>query len=168
MTRRLLVMGVSGSGKSTIAAALAKAIGGTFIDADHLHPAENVAHMSSGHPLTDAMRRPWLEACGAALGGAPGDAVLACSALKRSYRDQLRQVVPDLILVSLEAPRDLVAARMAARIGHFMPAALLDSQYAALEPPNDDEAPIRVGIDASVDQIVQDIGAQLRPSGTGP
>lgn len=161
MSRKILVMGVSGSGKSTLGAALASALGGRFIDADDLHPAGNVAHMAAGKPLNDAMRWPWLDACGAALAETKGDAVLGCSALKRSYRDRLRAAVPGLILVYPDAPRALVEARMQARKGHFMPPALLDSQYATLEPPQEDEAPIRVGIDAPVERIVQAILPRL-------
>ena len=157
MSRAFVVMGVSGSGKSTIGAALAQRLGADFVDADDLHPPENVAHMAAGLPLSDDMRWPWLDACGAVLQNRSGDIVLACSALRRSYRDRLRQAVPDLVLIYPDAPRALVEARMCARTGHFMPVALLDSQYATLEPPQNDEAPIPVGIDASVDQIVDRI-----------
>lgn len=163
---KLLVMGVSGSGKSTIGAALAGALGLPFTDADDLHPAQNVAWMASGKPLTDEMRWPWLEACGVALskGG-----VLGCSALKRAYRDRLRAAVPGLVLVYPQADRALIAARLAARQDHFMPPALLDSQFATLEEPGPEEAPIVVSVDqpvaAIVDQIVSAVQAEIRPGG---
>lgn len=159
--QKIVVMGVSGSGKSTLGAALADALGAAFIDADDLHPAENVAHMAAGRPLTDAMRWPWLDACAAAMVG--GDnVVLACSALRRAYRDRLRGGVSGLTLVYIDAKPALTAQRMAGRADHFMPPALLDSQFATLEPPTAEEAPILCNPALPVAEQVADITAKLR------
>ncbi len=151
-------MGVSGSGKSTIASALAERLGMRFADADALHPAANVAKMAAGIPLTDSDRGPWLDAVGATL--APGDVVIACSALTRAYRDRLRAVAPDLALVYLRGSRDLLAERMGHRV-HFMPVSLLDSQLATLEEPAADEHPVTVDIAATPAEIVDAIAEQL-------
>jgi gluconokinase len=136
----LLVMGVSGSGKSTIGRALAASLGWAFIDADDFHPPANLDKMSAGQPLTDADRAPWLnvirERIAAAL-TADTPAVVACSALKQSYRDHLFVNRQRMRLVYLRGPRDLLAARLATRAGHFMPPGLLDSQLASLEEPAD-------------------------------
>ena len=145
-------MGVSGSGKTTVGAALADALGLPFVDGDALHPAANVAKMAAGIPLDDADRAPWLDAVGAVL--AAGPVVVACSALRRVYRDRLRAAAPELLLVFLDGSREVLAARMAARPGHFMPASLLDSQLATLERPDPDEHPVTVDIDAPVPEIV--------------
>lgn len=136
MAPRIVVMGVSGCGKSRLGAALAGATGLAFRDADDLHPLANIAKMTRGEALTDADRWPWLDACGAAL--AQGG-VLACSALRRAYRDRLRDFAPDLRLIYLTAPEAEIAEHLHARQGHFMPPALLASQLAALEPPGVDE-----------------------------
>ena len=161
--RAIVVMGVSGVGKSSIGQGIADRIGGRYVDADDLHPAVNVAHMAAGKPLNDDMRWPWLDKCGQVLdaGRRTGDIVLACSALKRIYRDRLRDNVRDLVLVYLEADRDLIWSRMEARKNHYMPASLLDSQLATLEPPTDDENPITVRTDIPVEQIVDAVMAQL-------
>lgn len=138
----VLIMGVSGSGKSVLAAALAERLGFEFLEGDHFHSAANKAKMAGGTPLTDEDRKPWLAALAARLRGAASDdrpCVLACSALKRAYRDALREGDPLLRIVCLALARDVVAARLAARSGHFMPASLLDSQFAAFEPPTPDE-----------------------------
>lgn len=147
--RALLVMGTAGSGKSTLGELLARRLGATFLEGDAYHPAENVAHMEAGHPLTDEMRRPWLDALGRAGAEAlaSGPVVIACSALKRSYRDRLRAAIPALVTIYPDAPRDLVAQRMEARKGHFMPTSLLESQFATLEVPGSDEIAIRVSAD---------------------
>lgn len=154
-----MVIGVSGSGKSTIAAALADRLGVRFADADALHPAENVEKMAAGIPLTDADRAPWLDAVGAVL--APGDVVVACSALTRAYRDRLRAAAPDLAIVYLSGSRELLAERMSHRV-HFMPVSLLDSQLATLEVPAADEHAITVDIAATPDAIVETAARQLR------
>lgn len=134
----VLVMGVSGCGKSTLGAALAGALGVEFLEGDRLHPAENVARMQAGIALTDADRQGWLEAIAARIQDAArtgAGLVVACSALKRRYRDMLRADGVPLIVIHLHGPRALLADRMAARPGHFMPLSLLDSQLDTLEPP---------------------------------
>jgi gluconokinase len=144
-------MGVSGSGKTTVGVALAARLGLRFVDADELHPAANVEKMAAGIPLTDEDRWPWLDAVGAVL--ATGDVVVACSALRRVYRDRLRDAAPGLILVYLHGDRELLAERMGHRPGHFMPASLLDSQLATLEPPADDEHAFSFDVAEPVDAI---------------
>src|SRR5664279_5802371 len=165
-------MGVSGSGKTTIADKLAERLGWTFEDGDRFHPASNVAKMSAGHPLTDEDRWPWLRAIADEIDRvckAGERAVIACSALKRAYRDILVHGRSDVRIVFLNGNQDLIAGRLAARKGHFMPPGLLDSQFKTLEPPDESENPVTVSIDASVDAIVDDIVHQLRldPAATG-
>ena len=148
----LVVMGVSGSGKSTIGEALAERLGWTFEDGDRFHPAANVAKMSAGHPLTDEDRWPWLQAIADEIDRickAGERAVIACSALKRAYRDILVHGRDDVRIVFLDGTQDLIAARLAARKGHFMPPGLLASQFRTLEPPTADENPVTVSIDAA-------------------
>lgn len=128
----VVVAGVSGSGKSAVGRRLADALGVPFVEGDDHHPPENRARMAAGHPLTDAMRLPWLDAVVAAARAA-GPAVVSCSALRRVHRDRLRAGLAPLRLVHLEVPREVLARRMAGR-AHFMPAALLDSQLATAEP----------------------------------
>jgi gluconokinase len=154
----VVVMGVSGSGKTTVGSALADALGMRFVDADALHPAANVEKMAAGIPLTDDDRLPWLDAVGAAL--AHGPVVVACSALRRVYRDRLRASAPELRIVYLHGTRELLAERMSHR-DHFMPVALLDSQFGALEPPGDDEDAISYDIVRPVDEIVTDAAGRL-------
>jgi gluconokinase len=151
---RIVVMGVSGSGKTTVGRALAAALALPYIEGDELHPPENVARMAAGMPLSDAERAGWLAAIAGQLGAAPGGAVASCSALKRSYRDMLRAAAPDLRLVYLSGDPKLLAERMAARQGHYMPASLLQSQLDTLEPPQSDEAAIQADISATPAQIV--------------
>lgn len=158
-SRPVVVMGVSGSGKTTVGAALADALGLPFVDGDELHPAANVAKMAAGIPLDDADRAPWLDAVGAVL--AAGPVVAACSALKRAYRDRLRAAAPALELVFLDGSRELLASRLVARPGHFMPASLLDSQLATLERPSPDERPVTVDIAAPVAEIVASLAERL-------
>ena len=161
----LIVMGVSGSGKSTVAEALAKRLGWRCEDGDRFHPASNVAKMSAGHPLTDEDRLPWLKAIAAEIArtcAAHQHAVVACSALKRAYRDILVNGRSDVRLVFLDGTETLIASRLAARKGHFMPAGLLASQFRTLEPPGADEHPFRVSIDATVEAIVDDILRQVK------
>ncbi|MCG6203790.1 gluconokinase [Rhodopseudomonas sp. HC1] len=157
-------MGVSGSGKTSVGKALADRLGWTYEDADDFHPPANVAKMSAGHPLTDDDRWPWLRAIAAEIdrvaeGG--GHVVFGCSALKRIYRDILVHGRADIRIVYLDGSREVIADRIAARRHHFMPPGLLDSQFATLEPPGADEKPIAVGIDCSIEQIVDGIVAQL-------
>ena len=151
----LVVMGVSGSGKSTVGAALAQRLGVPFEDADDLHPAANIAKMSAGQALDDEDRHPWLEAIGGWLATRPAGGVMSCSALKRRYRDQLRSHAPEVEFVHLEGSHEVIAARQASRPGHFMPASLLASQFATLEPLEPDEAGVVIDVDQSVDAIVQ-------------
>ncbi len=154
-------MGVSGSGKSTIASMLAQRLGWTYQDGDWFHPPANVEKMAAGQALTDADRGPWLEAIArwieeTRLAGQHG--VVACSALRRAYRDILVGARPDAVrIVFLDGSRELIATRLGLRAGHFMPAALLDSQFATLEPPGPDERPITVSIDAHPTEIVEKI-----------
>jgi gluconokinase len=162
----VVVMGVSGSGKTTIGPMLAAALGGDYAEGDAFHPPANVAKMKSGQPLGDADRRPWLEAMAAAIrdwSQKDRPTVLSCSALKRGYRDILRGGSPELRFVHLAGDKPLIAARLAARKGHFMPATLLDSQLATLEPPGPDEA-ITVSIDQAPDAIVAEAVAHLLTS----
>ncbi len=159
-----VVMGVSGAGKTTVGRRLADRLQWQFEEGDGLHPPRNVAKMKSGQPLTDADRAPWLEAVAAVIDGwraAGGRGVITCSALKRSYR---RRIIGDrcgVRLVYLAGSRALIGERLASRRGHFMPAGLLDSQFAALEPPGTDEEPITVAIDLPVDDTVERIAAAL-------
>lgn len=155
----LIVMGVSGCGKSVIGAMLAKALGGVFEDADDFHPASNKAKMTAGIPLTDEDRWPWMRALRARIESAQATGscyVLACSALKQSYRDRLRgsDSKDALQFVYLKGSRELIGSRMAARKGHFMPSGLLDSQFATLEEPKD-------ALVVSVDQTPQEIVAEV-------
>ena len=156
----LVMMGVAGSGKTTIARTLAERLGWRFQEGDALHPPANVAKMSAGTPLTDDDRWPWLHAIAAVIGtwraeGASG--IVTCSALKRAYRDILVGGHPDVRIVHLAGDKALIAARMAARQGHFMPTALLDSQFATLEPPGAEENPLVVGIGPEPEAIVAEI-----------
>ena len=153
----LVVMGVAGSGKTTIAAVLAERLGWRLLEGDAFHPPANVAKMAAGTPLTEDDRWPWLRAIAAeidAIRAAGGSAVVACSALKRAYRDVLIGDRPDVRLVYLHGGRSLIGERLAARKGHFMPPALLDSQFATLEEPGPAEAPIVVSVDAGPAAIV--------------
>jgi len=162
----LVVMGVSGSGKSTVGQGLATALGWDFRDGDSFHPPANVAKMRSGAPLTDDDRWPWLDAIGghvAELERTGGHVVIACSALKRVYRDRLRASGARLRFVHLDGSFELVDARMRARRDHFMPASLLESQFATLEPPAADENALTVPIEEDPGAIVAAILARLAP-----
>jgi gluconokinase len=154
-------MGVSGCGKSTVGKRLAQQIGATFLDADDFHPPANVERMRQGLALTDAERAPWLDALAARLAAADEPVVLACSALKRSYRDALRRGAPALALVHLTGSPALLAERMGARPGHYMPPTLLPSQLATLEPPANDEHAITLDVAASTDDLVAAIRKHL-------
>jgi len=160
----LIVMGVSGSGKSTIGEALAARLRFTFEDGDRFHPASNVAKMSAGIPLTDEDRWPWLRAIAEEIdrvGDAGRHVVIACSALKRAYRDILVHGRRDVRIVFLQGSQALIASRLAQRKGHFMPPGLLESQFKTLEPPGADENPVTLSIDAAVEKIVDDGVRQL-------
>jgi gluconokinase len=160
----VVVTGVSGSGKSTVAALLAAALGCQFQEGDDLHPPENVEKMRSGTPLTDADRMPWLRKIAEEIDGwrARGECgVLTCSALKRSYRDIIIGDRRDVVLVYLKGSRELIHQRMVARHGHFMPIALLDSQFTTLEEPTPDEHPIVVNIGGKPADIAHEIVLHL-------
>ena len=159
-------MGVSGSGKSTIGSLLAQRLGWQYAEADDFHPDANLAKMVAGDPLDDEDRRPWLANIAAwieASASAGRPAVVSCSALKRAYRDMLRDGRPDIRLVYLDADKQTIRQRLSTRRGHFFPAALLDSQFADLEPPTDDEHPFRVPV--AVDSHSEDIVERLLASG---
>lgn len=164
-------MGVSGSGKTTIATRLATRLGWMFLDADKLHPATNIAKMHAGIALDDADRAPWLAAVADWIGArlAAGDhAVIACSALKRAYRSVILGSRDSICFVYLEGGRALLARRLSGRTGHFMPAALLDSQLAALEAPGPDEPAITVSVNATPDEIVAAIVRRLKLDPSAP
>lgn len=159
-------MGVSGSGKTTVGKLLAERLGWHYQEGDALHPPENVAKMSGGTPLADADRIPWLQRIAGRIDewrsrGESG--VITCSALKRAYRDIVIGDRPDVRLVHLKGSRELIGRRMAARKGHFMPAALLDNQFATLQEPCADERPITVEIDGTPAEIVEEIVRRLKP-----
>lgn len=158
----VVIMGVSGSGKSTIGAPLADRLGVPFVDGDDLHPKSNVEKMAAGHPLTDEDRWPWLAKVGQALADAEGTGlVVACSALKRSYRDAILSEEPRAVFLHLTAPREVIADRLSHRGGHFMPTSLLDSQLDTLEPLHDDEPGAAVTVTGGVDAIIDDAVATL-------
>lgn len=152
----IVVMGVSGSGKSTVGAALAQRLRVPFADADDFHPAANIAKMSAGHPLDDDDRYPWLERIGQWLAAHPEGGVMSCSALKRAYRDQLRRHAPQTEFLHLYGTPEVIGRRQASRPGHFMPASLLQSQFDTLEPLDPDEGGLVIDVDQAVDSIVDD------------
>ena len=154
----VLVMGVSGSGKTTIGERLAARLGARFLDADDFHPPQNVAKMAAGVPLTDEDRSPWLTRLNEALRG-ERSAVLACSALKEKYRKTLREGVADFRIVHLKGSYDFIHARLATRRHRYMPASLLASQFATLEPPADAlEVDVTQDVDACVAKIAEALG----------
>jgi gluconokinase len=156
----IVVMGVTGAGKSTVGSLLAEKLNRLLIEGDSLHPPANIEKMSHGTPLSDADRLPWLKAIAARIDFARKQRqpiVVTCSALKRSYRDILTDGHDDVGFVYLKGSKDLIAGRLAARKGHFMPPQLLDSQMAALQEPAADEPSIDVAIDGSPDDIVRTI-----------
>ena len=164
----IIVMGVSGSGKSTIGALLAERLGWPFADADGFHPAANVAKMAAGQPLTDADRWPWLDAIAAHIGAsrtAEQPVVVACSALRRAYRERLRAGHGDLIFLHLSGAPEIVATRQAARQGHFMPPSLMASQFATLEDPAGEANAVIVSVSASPHEVVAAALEQLAARG---
>ena len=154
----VVVMGVTGCGKSAVGTALAKALNVPYIEGDKLHPPENVARMARGEPLTDALREGWLQAVGeqvhAAVESGEG-AVAACSALKRIYRDRLRASEPGMAFIYLDISPETARRRVANRRGHFMPASLVDSQFEALEPPGADENALSISAEKPIAEIVE-------------
>ena len=173
----LLVMGVAGSGKTTMGERLALELGWPFRDADNFHPPANVAKMSRGEPLTDDDRWPWLAAIAAWIDGqrtgapsgnaqrGPERGIVSCSALKRVYRARLLDGRPDVRLVYLSGDEPLIAGRMARRVNHFMPTSLLKSQFAALEEPGPDENPIVIPIEPTPRRVLEHILAELARDG---
>ena len=156
----VVVMGVAGSGKTTVAARLAERMGSAFQEGDALHPPENVAKMSAGTPLDDRDRAPWLARIAACIDGwraAGKGGVVTCSALKQAYRDVIVGDRPEVRLVHLAGSRDLIGQRLGARRGHFMPPALLDTQFATLEPPVVDDRTLVIDVGPTPDEIVETI-----------
>ncbi len=158
-------MGVSGCGKTTIGQALAEAYGGTFLDGDSFHPKANIEKMALGQALSDADRWPWLARFAREIAARPGLVVGGCSALRRSYRERIADAAGEPVLfVHLSGSRELIAGRMHRRRGHFMPASLLESQFAALEVPGPEELAISVDIDGATEAVVASIRSKLEAS----
>ncbi len=166
----VIVMGVSGSGKTEVAQRLANACNGVWLDADDYHPPQNVENMRNGMPLNDEMRWPWLASLSAAASqaalGIDTNSItpkifIACSALKRRYRNFLRDYLEPATFVFLDGSRDVILSRLERRVGHFMPSGLLDSQLADLEPLGPDEISVTVSIDAPIEAVVSSIAARL-------
>lgn len=162
----IVVMGVSGSGKSTVGAALAQRLRVPFGDADDFHPAANIAKMSAGHALDDDDRYPWLETIGAWLAEHPDGGVMSCSALKRKYRDQLRQHCPEVRFLHLAGSPEVIGRRQASRPGHFMPPELLASQFETLEPLGPDEAGVVIDVDQNIDAVIDTFMARTAAQGS--
>jgi gluconokinase len=161
----VIVMGVAGSGKSFVGEALAERLGWRFIEGDALHPPENVARMASGQPLTDENRWGWLDAIGTVIAKAvaEGDRVVAtCSALKRTYRDRLRGWREDILFLHVDVDKETARLRVGSRKGHFMPASLVDSQFAALEPPAPDERALTLDGTLALEEILTRVTAALQ------
>jgi gluconokinase len=153
---RFVVMGVSGCGKTTVGEAVAERCGATFVDGDDLHPETNIAKMSQGIPLDDADRAPWLALVGQALAERTGSIFIGCSALKRKYRNLIREQVSEPVhFLHLNASKDVLSERVNSRPGHFMPPALLDSQFAILEHLEDDELGVNIDISRSFEDVVK-------------
>ncbi|MEL6641530.1 MAG: gluconokinase [Pseudomonadota bacterium] len=159
---RVVVMGVSGCGKTTVGQAAAAAVQAMFFDGDDLHPHTNIEKMSRGEPLTDADRAPWLVRVGQALAAEAGDVVIGCSALKHAYRDIIRAKAGAVHFVHLHAPKEVLERRVNEREGHFMPPALLDSQFAVLEHLDPTEDGVVVNIDQPFEGVVAETTAYMR------
>ena len=157
----VLVMGVCGTGKSSVGSAIAERLGADFLDADGFHPPANIDSMRAGRPLDDDMRRGWLDAVGEAVAGANGRQIFACSALKSSYRDRLRARIGDMLTVHLTGTQSLLENRVRAREGHFMPASLVASQFADLEPPSG-QTVVEIDVAHSPDEVVNQAVSFIR------
>lgn len=163
-TTHVVVMGVSGSGKTTVARGIAEATGYEFAEADEFHPPENIARMERGVPLTDEDRWPWLTALAQwmeARSAAGVSTIITCSALKRTYRDVLRDGPPSVTFVHLDGPAEVIRERMAGREGHFMPTSLLQSQIDTLEPLDEDEAGVVLDLRRSPRELIDEAVARL-------
>ncbi|EPX81799.1 gluconokinase [Litoreibacter arenae] len=162
---KAIVMGVAGSGKSSVGHAVADHLGAVYFDGDDLHPQSNIEKMAAGSPLDDTDRAPWLDKVGAALMHADSPTLIGCSALKRAYRDRIRAACPQAKFAHLIGDRGVIEVRMSARTGHFMPVSLLDSQFATLEPLQPDEAGFAVDIAQDFHAVVQQMVTRLsRPN----
>jgi gluconokinase len=159
---RIVVMGVAGSGKTTIGTALAERLHLPYADADSFHPEANVAKMRAGHPLDDADRMPWLQAVGAWLAGHPDGGIVSCSALRQDYRDLLRSYARDTQFLHLTGDASVITARVAARTDHFMPASLVSSQLELLEPLGSDEAGVVADLTRPVIDLVDEFSDHFR------
>jgi carbohydrate kinase (thermoresistant glucokinase family) len=169
MPLRLVVMGVSGCGKSTVGHALAQRLAVEMIDGDDLHLPESVSRMRAGQPLEDADRWPWLDRIGQRLAGSSTGLIVACSALRRSYRDRIRRQAPGVRFIFLDGPFELIAQRVAQRTGHYMPATLLESQFSTLERPDAQEADVvRLSIDRPVQELTEAAVAALHSQPQSP
>ncbi|MER9136303.1 gluconokinase [Mesorhizobium sp. M0830] len=171
LPQAIVVMGVAGCGKSAVGIALAAALGVAFIEGDRLHPPENVARMASGEPLTDQLREGWLDAIGERITASVGQGegvVAACSALKRSYRARLSGFCPAIVFLYLQIDAATARWRVGSRKGHFMPASLVDSQFAILEPPTADERALTLDATRPVGELVGAAAHQLRPARPAP
>ena len=163
-----VVMGVAGCGKSTVGAAAAKQLNASYVDGDDLHPAANIEKMSRGEPLNDEDRKPWLIAIGTTIRDANAPLLIGCSALKRTYRDLIRETAgKSLSFLHLHGTRDVLIERMKNRPGHFMPVSLLDSQLDTLELPDPDENAIQIDIDQPFDAVVSQSVSVLSKLGPG-
>lgn len=162
LPRHIVVMGVSGAGKSTIGEMLAERLNRPFRDGDDLHPEANIHKMAEGIPLTDADRWPWLDLVGQWLGDHPEGGIIGCSSLKRSYRDRIRRSAPDAVFIHVHGDHDLLYSRMAHRGRHFMPTSLLDSQLATLEPLATDENGVTLDVADPPETIIDEAVAWLR------
>lgn len=164
-TARLVIMGVSGSGKTTTGQAIANRLALPFVDGDDLHPRENKQKMASGTPLTDADREPWLNTIGEKLAQAEDGLVIVCSALKKRYRDTIRNAAPDTVFIHLEGSQELIESRIAHRDHEFMPSSLLASQFTTLEPLEHAEAHLVVSIENTPSEIAQQVADHLDSEG---
>jgi gluconokinase len=165
-TRAIVVLGVSGSGKSTLARSLAQRLTYEFCDSDDLHSPSNIEKMHAGHPLTDEDRLPWLNAVGQRMRETLTQSrgiVVACSALKKSYRDIIRVYEPTTFFVFLDGTQELIMSRVISRQGSFMPASLLSSQFATLEPLDADEVGVRIDVDQAFAVTVEEVVTALSP-----